>query len=116
MDLDVPHTAAMAAHSRRANETSDSRAPRYRSERPSSTSAADDPGRRYIEISVVLPPAGLGENLDAPAAGPRVLRRIRILVDADLLNGRRADIQRAHFHPIDDNGHTPGAERSRIEK
>ena len=69
-----------------------------------------------VDIAVVLVPAGLGENLDAPAARPRVLGRIRILVDADLLHGRRADVQRGHFHPVDDNGDARVAERARIEK
>jgi hypothetical protein len=45
-----------------------------------------------VAVAVVLLPSGLGEDLDAAAPGPRVFRRIRILVDLDLLHGGRADV------------------------
>ena len=69
-----------------------------------------------VRFAAIFLRAGLGKDLDAAAAGPRVLRRVGILVDADLLHGRRAHVQRVHFHAVDDDGDATVAERSGIEK
>src|SRR5207302_10892798 len=71
-----------------------------------------------IHFSVIRLRSRLCENLDTTAAWPRVLGRVRILVDANLRDGRRADIEAVHFHPIDDDRDTrvakgPGIETSR---
>ena len=42
-----------------------------------------------IEFTVILLRARLRQDLDSAASRPRVLRRIRVLVDFDLLDGRR---------------------------
>ena len=69
-----------------------------------------------VRAAVVLLRARLGENLDPAAAGPRVLRRVRVLVDLDLLDGGRADVQRIHFHAVDNGRHAAGSDRAWIEE
>ena len=68
------------------------------------------------DVAVILPVAGLGQNLDAAAARARVFGRERVLVDPDLLHRRCADVQRVHFHPVDDDRHAAVAERAGIQE
>ena len=63
-----------------------------------------------IAFAFVRLAARFREDLDSSAAGPRVLRRIRVLVDFDLLHGRRADAQGAHFHAVDHDSRAARAE------
>ena len=69
-----------------------------------------------IGFAVIVLRARLGEDFDPSPSGTRVLRGIRILVDLDLLDSRRAHSQRTDFHPVDDKGRTGGADRSGIEE
>ena len=66
----------------------------------------------HIEIAVIGLSAWFGENLEATAARSRVLRRVRILIDPNLLNRGGADVQRAHLHAIDDDRDATGAQRA----
>ncbi len=67
-------------------------------------------------LTVELLRAWLGEDFDPPAAGARVLGRVGILVDPDLLHLRRADVQRADLHAVDDDGDAAVADRSGVQK
>src|SRR4051794_36578116 len=69
-----------------------------------------------IPLSFVLLPARLGQNFDPTAPGPRVFGGVWVLVDFDLLNGGCAHPQRAHFHSVDDDCRTAGADRPRVEE
>ena len=69
-----------------------------------------------ISLAFVLLSARLRQDLDPAPARPRVFRRIRILIDFDLLHRRRADAQRADFHAVDHNGRAARAERAGIEE
>ena len=69
-----------------------------------------------IECSVVNLRAGLGDDLDASAAGARELRGVRILVDLHLLDGGCGHPDISLLHTVDDQGDAAGADRSGIEK
>ena len=58
----------------------------------------------------------LRNDLDAPPAGPGKLRRVGILVDADLLDGRRTHAERAGFHTIHDQRRTARARGTGIQE
>src|SRR6476661_3523244 len=51
-----------------------------------------------VQLAMEFLTARLGENLDATAAWPAELRRVRVLIDLDLLDGGRRHPQRVHFH------------------
>ncbi len=69
-----------------------------------------------IECSVVNLRAGLGDDLDASAAGARELGGVRILVDLHLLDGGCGHADISLLHTVDDQGDAAGADRSGIEK
>lgn len=58
----------------------------------------------------------LEHDFDAAAAGTRVLRRIRILIDLDLLNGRRRNVQVVDFDAVDHQRRAVRADCARIEE
>jgi hypothetical protein len=62
------------------------------------------------DVAVVRLVARLGQNFDSSASRSRVLGRIWILIDANLLYGRCTDVQRIDLHAIDDEGHAAIAE------
>ena len=69
-----------------------------------------------VERAVVGVRGRLRDDLDAPAAPARILHRVGVVVDADLLDGRGRDARVPHLHPIDDNGRSGTARRAGIEK
>src|SRR5262249_51813215 len=56
-------------------------------------------------------PARLRDDVDAAASRPHVLGRIRILIDLDLLNGRRRKREHVHLDAVDEDGRSVRAER-----
>ena len=69
-----------------------------------------------VALAVELRGRRLGQDLDPPATGARVLGGIRVLVDLDLLHGGGADTQRVHLHPVHHQGHAPVAQHARVEE
>ena len=62
-----------------------------------------------VELAVVVVGGGLGDDLHLSAAGPVVLRRIGVLVDADLLDGGGGDGGAVGFDAVDDEAGAAGA-------
>ena len=60
--------------------------------------------------------AGLGDDFNPAAPGPGELRRIGILVDLDLLDGRRAHADAVGFGAVDHQRHAVGADGGRVQE
>ena len=69
-----------------------------------------------IELAVIIVGGGLGDDLHLPAAGLVVVRRVRILVDADFLHGRGGDGGAVGFDAIDDQPAAAGGGGIVVEK
>ncbi len=69
-----------------------------------------------VRVAVVLLRARLDENLDAATARPRVLGRVRVLIDLDLLDGGRAHVEAVDLHPVDYDGRSARPERARVQQ
>jgi len=61
-----------------------------------------------VSFTVIELRTGLGGDLDASAAWTREFGGVRIVVDADLLDGGRRDADALHLDAVDDEGHTSG--------
>src|SRR5260370_2626366 len=71
--------------------------------------------KNEIQRSVIIGSGVLGDNFDIAAAGPGKLRRIGILIDAHLLNGRGRDCRAGNFDAVNNELRAICAERSGIE-
>src|SRR5260370_250302 len=69
-----------------------------------------------VRFAVEVGGAGFGDDLNASAPGAVKLRGVRIVIDADFLNGRGGDAYTLHLDAIDDEGSPAGRTGGSVEE